>query len=684
MKKIITLSCLLIIIAGKAQTFNGNSGPITDNGQEIYFPIAVSGLTPAQIDSTFGLEQVCININHINVNELYISLMSPSGTIVELSAGSSISGPDYASTCFDNTSGSSITLGSAPFTGNFKPVGYLGRFNTGQPGNGIWNLIVKDGYPANGNAGTLVSCTLQFGSKSPAHPVLFNSSNLPIIFINTSQPIGDFTTTATMGIIDNGANRNNITDAWNNYNGKIRISTRGHTSKNYPKKSYSIETDDAAGMQLDVPLLGMPAENDWALIASYADKSMLRNCLTYNLFGSMGHYSPRFRNVELVIDNEYRGVYALVEKPKRNINRINIEKLDPTENTQPYVTGGYILKIDRTDSPGWYSYLPGNNTVGAKFYYQYSYPKSDEITSQQSSYIQNYMNDFENMMNSASYNDPNTGYPKYIDVNSFVDFLIINELSRNVDAYRLSAYLFKESTIKGGKISAGPVWDFDLAFHNANYGFADNTSGWAYMLQDITYPVPTWWTRLMQDTSFQNKVRCRWFTLRQNVLSLPSMNTWLDNSAYVLNEGLQRNFRFWPVLGAYIYPNPQSQAGANYSTELADVKNWLAARVAWIDANMPGQCAVGIEEENAIVKYLKVFPNPIQQKAVFSFTLEKQCDVSLCITDVAGKEVARYLNTKAPQGESEIIFDRSQVSSGIYFYQLQVNENIRTGKIIIQ
>jgi subtilisin-like proprotein convertase family protein len=682
-KKILIIFCLTLFITARSQVFTGTGGAITDNGQELYFPISVSGLS-APIDSVTGIEQVCINITHPNVSELYISLMSPSGTLVELTLGSSNSGADYLNTCFDNAAGNSITLASAPYTGTFKPVGFLGRFNTGQTGNGTWNLIVKDGFPVNGNVGNVVSWSLQFGSATPAHPVLFSSSNLPIVFINAAQPISDFSTTVTMGVVDNGSNRNNLSDAWNNYNGNVRINTRGHTSKNYPKKSYSIETNDVSGNQVDVPLLGMPAESDWALIANYSDKTLLRNCLSYDLFRSMGRYSPRYKNVELVINNEYRGVYTCVEKPKRNSNRINIEKLDPTENTIPYVTGGYVLKIDRNDSPGWYSYLPGNNTVGAKFYYQYSYPKSDEITSQQSSYIQTYMNDFENMMNSPGYADPNTGYPKYLDVNSFVDYFIISELSKNVDAYRLSAYIFKESDIKGGKISAGPVWDFDLAYHNANYGWADNTAGWAYTLDDASFPVPTWWMKLMQDTGFQNKLTCRWFTLRQNVLSLTNMNAWVDNNANILTESQQRNFKFWPVLGAYIFPNPQSQAGANYNSELGDLKNWLAGRVAWMDANMPGQCAVGMNEENSIVRSMKVFPNPIQQKAIFSLTLERSADISLSITDVAGKEVARYLNNKAPQGESEIVFDRGQIKEGIYFYQLQVDENMRTGKIIIQ
>lgn len=682
MKRSITLLFLFFCFVSKAQVFSGTGGPVQDNGQETYFTQTISTLSPGQIDSVFGLEEICISLIHPNVRELYIALQSPNGVIVELSAGSSVGGPDYLSTCFNNQAGTSITLGTTPYTGAFRPVGFLGRFNTGQPGNGNWTLIVKDGFPGS-NAGTLMSWDLKFGSTMPAHPVIFKSSNLPIVFINTSQPITDYTSTVTMGIVDNGTSRNNITDPWNGYGGKALIHIRGNTSKNYPKKSFALETIDMVGNETSVPILGMPSESDWALIASYADKTLLRNALSYDLFRQMGHYSPRFRNVEVVIDSEYRGVYAMVEKPKRNTNRINIEKLDPTENTMPYMSGGYIIKIDRPDEPGWQSLLPGNSVINAKFYYQYDYPKPNEITPQQVNYIQTYMNDFETMMNSSTYNDPVNGYPKYIDVNSFIDLLIINEVSKNVDGYKLSTYLVKESIIKGGKLSVGPVWDYDIAWHNCNYGGTDSPFGWAYPGQTTTEPSPMWWLRLMQDADFMNRLRCRWNELRQTILSINSLNSFIDGYAGQINEGQERNFRQWPILGAYIYPNPQNQAGANYGTEIADLKNWLVNRIAWMDANMVGDCAVGIEEQ-LVSDDIKVYPNPMQTSTTFAMKLEKTSDVSLCITDIAGKEVARYLNTNEPQGDAEIVVQRNNMSPGIYLYQLQVDKTVRTGKLVIQ
>lgn len=664
----------------KAQVFSGGGGLILNNGQDTYYPITISGLSPSAIDSTYGIEQVCFSITHPDVSELYIYLKSPSGIIVELTLGNSSSGSGFTNTCFDKNS-NTVTLGTSPYTGTFSPVGYLGRFNTGQAGNGTWNLIVHDGFPAT-NSGSLLSWNIKFGN-TPAHPVILNSSNLPLVFINTTQPITEVNTTVNMGIINNGSARNNLSDTWNGYNNKAEINIRGNSSKNYEKKSFSIETHDAAGNELNIPLLGMPAESDWVLSANYLDKTLIRNALTLDLYRSMGRYSSRYKNVELFLNNEYQGIYSLVEKPKRNINRINIAKLDPTDNTLPYVSGGYIIKIDRPIEDGWYSQLAGNCPANSKFYFQYVYPRDSDITVSQKNYIQTYVNDFETLMSSPTYSDPVNGYQKYIDTDAFIDFFIINELSKNIDGYRLSTYMYKKSIIEGGKFFIGPVWDYDIAWHNCNYNNAFSSVGWAYQLQDNSYPIPVWWTKFMQDPSFVTKLNCRWNTLRTNVLDVNRLHQYIDSSATVLDESQKRNFRQWPILGAYINPNPQNQTGATYISELNDLKTWITNRISWLDANITGGCVVGIKE-NSIVTNLIVYPNPMESKTTFSMKLESKADVSLCITDMVGKEVARFLNTNVQPGESKIAFERNQIPAGIYFYQLEANNSITSGKIVVQ
>lgn len=684
MNKLITSVFILFIFSIKAQVFNGPAGNILNNGQNTYFNLTVSGL-PSLIDSIFGLKEVCLNISHPKVEELHIYLKSPAGNIVELTEGTSCQGPNYLNTCFNNTVNTSITLGTAPYSGSYKPIGYLGRFNTGQTANGVWTLIVKD-YLAFVDSGNVVSWNLKFGN-SPPHPVVFNSSNLPIVVINSNnQLITGSKILVNMGIIDNGPVRNYLTDPYNNYNAKAMIHNRGNSTKNFEKKSYSFETRNPSGIKLTASILGMPLESDWELIAPYQDKSLLRIPLSYDLFRQMGHYASRYKNVEVLLNNEYQGIYTLLEKPKRDSNRINISKLTTLDNSGINVTGGYILKIDRSDAAGWFSLLPGNPPGVKHFYYQYVYPQDSVITTPQKNYIKNVLDSFETAMNSPTFANPTVGYSKYINVNSFIDFFIINELSKNVDAYKLSTFLYKDKITKGGKIHIGPVWDYDIAWHNCNYNNSFNATGWEYQAPDSTNPVPTWWNRLMQDSNFVNKLYCRWHQLRSGILSINHLNNYIDSSTNVLNESRIRNFKQWPVIGAFIYPNPQNQISSSYLAEVNDLKFWLANRIAWMDGAISGSCTVTGIKENTLNNNdnLFVYPNPFSTSVTFAMNLSQGANVSLKIVDATGKEVGVLISEYRPAGESKIVYDRKQSQAGIYFYQLKINDTVKTGKIILQ
>ena len=183
----------------------------------------------------------------------------------------------------------------------------------------------------------------------------------------------------------------------------------------------------------------MPEENDWILYGPYADQTLLRNALTYKLFEKMGHYAPRNKYCELFINNDYVGIYLFIEKIKRDKNRIDIEEID-----EKNISGGYILKVDHmningnsvTEAEYWdsnYLSIGGDST-----YFQYYYPKYDEITNDQKNYIQYFIDEFEDQLNSTFGIDD---LENKIDFNSAIDFFIIQELSKNIDAYRLSTYL---------------------------------------------------------------------------------------------------------------------------------------------------------------------------------------------------------------------------------------------------
>lgn len=423
--------------------------------------------------------------------------------------------------------------------------------------------------------------------------VNLTSSNLPIFVINTNgQKIPDEPKIKVhLGIIYNGEGiRNNISDSFNHYNGYIEIEIRGSSSQIFPKKSYAVETIDAKGNSIDTSLLGLPAENDWIFYGPYPDKSLIRDVLSYKLFADMGHYASRSKFFELIINNEYVGVYALLEKIKRDKNRVDIAKLNPEDIEGDELTGGYIFKIDKTEGSntnGWYStFLPYPN-AWQRVLYQYHYPEGDEIVYQQSEYLKNKVYEFESCMNSSSFNQPFDGYYDKIGLDSFVDGFIISELSRNVDGYRLSLFMHKDKDSNGGKIRFGPIWDYNFTFGNADYYSAWSTSGWQLYVdfRDDPFQPPFWWRKLMTDKIFTNKISARWNKLIQSELSSQRILHLVDSLSALLNEAQQRNFSKWKILGTYVWPN--YFIGNTFESEINYLKTWITYRINWMNSIIP-------------------------------------------------------------------------------------------------
>lgn len=665
-----------------AQTYSGSPNAlIPDGGPTVTFPINVTGLNPSTIDSIFGLETVCIDITHTWDADLNISLQAPDGTTVDLTVGNGGSGDDYNNTCFNAGASTSIVAGNPPFTGSFKPQGFLGNINNGQNGNGTWNLVITDTYPA--DQGTLISWSLTFGNNPATPPFTFSSSNLPIIVINTNnQGIPDEPKImADMGIIYNGIGvRNYMSDPWNHYNGKVGIETRGSSSQTFPQKSYGIETIDLAWNKFNVPLLGMHSEHDWILYAPYDDKTLMRNALTYELCRKMGHWASNTRFCELVVNGQYQGVYVLMEKIKRDNDRVDIAKLTIADTTGDDVTGGYIFKVDKqtgNGGGGWTSnYLPAvtpNN--GQTIFFQYDYPSDAAITQQQQNYIQMYVDSFETALASTNFAHPTQGFRKYADVTSFIDYFLMNELSKNVDGYRLSTYLHKDKYSKGGKLTAGPAWDFNLAWWNADYCSGDSYTGWAYQFGSTCpgdyWQIPFWWQRMYQDTNFANQVRCRWEYLRGNLLSTAHLDSLIDSMVVDVNEAQARHFITWPILGVYTWPNPSPIPGT-YQGEIDALKAWIMNRTGWMDANLPGNCIdVGVAEGSAITTGINAFPNPFSNTVTLDFSLVKPASVVLEIYNSLGEKI-RAVPYAGTAGNNQLQLDLSgnSIAEGVYLVKL--------------
>lgn len=430
------------------------------------------------------------------------------------------------------------------------------------------------------------------------HPEL-TESNLPIVVINTFGVCvaDDPKISASMGIIYNGEGEiNHIEDPFNDYNGNIGIETRGHSTQMFPKKSYGFETRDNIGQNLDVSLLNLPADNDWILYAPYTDKSMLRNVISFDIGRKMGDsYCSRAVYCELVLNNDYKGVYVLMEKIKKGEKRVDIATLKPDEVYGDDLTGGYILAVDWRDNDftynvdGWLSNPVPAYPNAMDITFQFYYPKVDEIAEAQRNYIKSYITSAEKALIGQYFTNSLSGYQKYFDVPSFVDLMLLNEITKEVDKYRLSQYFFKEKDSDGGKLHAGPAWDFNLGYGNVDYWSPGiDYTGWVYTnVQPYDYSIMYWWKRLMEDSYFRDLARTRWLDLRQNELSDLRLNSVIDSALNIINVPKNRNYERWPILGTYVWPNFDWQYNT-YQDEVTYFKNFLFNRVHWMDGNLPG------------------------------------------------------------------------------------------------
>mgnify|MGYP000244608141 FL=1 len=512
-------------------------------------------------------------------------------------------------------------------------------------------------------------------------PTEFTTSHLPIVVVNTNgQDIpNDYKITAHMGIINNDLGEtNHLSDPYNHYDGFVGIELRGSSTLWFPKKQFAVETRDSLGENKNVSLLGMPVENDWIFNAPYTDKSLMRNVLIYKMAQDAGRYASRSHYFELVLNGDYRGVYVMLEKIKRDDNRVDIANLNPENVSGDDLTGGYIIKIDKWDGEnvdGWYSEPQLENYSG--FYYQYHYPKPDDIVPEQQEYIIDYIDNFEQVMISENFSDPTSGYPSIIHWDSFVDFLIMQEITKNVDGYRLSSYLYKDKDSNDGRLVAGPIWDFNLGFGNADYYEGWDTQGWQVEaeLPLDDFGNPFWWYLIWSDESFRWSVQQRWHELRQNMLSNAAVNTVIDSLRDHIGVAADRNFERWPTLGEYVWPN--YFIGETYEEEVEYLRDWIMTRMEWMDNELLATYGNGylVPEVFALNP---VYPNPFNRAVSIRYLLPIDTNIKLDVFNANGVHVYRLFEGKKHAGIHTSPWDGrnkygQDVSSGMYIILLEAD-----------
>ncbi|MDR0829325.1 MAG: CotH kinase family protein [Prevotellaceae bacterium] len=349
--------------------------------------------------------------------------------------------------------------------------------------------------------------------------------------------------------------------------GETDIKGRGNSTWDFPKKPYSLK------LQPKKSVLGMPSHKRWALLANFADKTLLRTEVGYKLgeiFNNMA-WHPHAEQVNLYMNEEYRGVYQISEVIKIDNNRVNIQEIS-TSNPN----GGFIVECDWRNGEEFHFH---SNRYG-NVWFNCSDPDENlnaTATNGQTLFniIKNRILNAETVLYSSNFKNEQTGYRQYLDVNSFIDWFLVNEIVKNVDAkFALSVFLYYNPATQ--KIYLGPIWDFDLGCGNNNYSDAEFSTGWW-----VKYS--PWFEQLFQDAYFKNLVKQRWNEKKSQVIDLQNF---IAQRSVKMDKAQQQNFKKWTILNLWIWPN--RIVTGSYSGEINEMQSWLNQRVTWLDGAING------------------------------------------------------------------------------------------------
>ena len=397
-------------------------------------------------------------------------------------------------------------------------------------------------------------------------------SNLPVMMIDTrkQQIMKDSTVWADVAIMDSDSGQNDIMGMVDS----VLVATvkyRGASSySSFDKPQYRITFyRKENGKALDYDLFGLGADSEWVLNGPFLDRTLLRNYLVYTLSGEIMEWAPGCTFFELFVNGKYQGVYLAVEPVTNGASRLRLSEFGLLSGAT-----AYIVKRDRvgTELNVLHTYGERNGYTSQEL--SVGYPGKNDLTKEQFTWIERDISQFEQALYSESFADPDIGYSRYIDVNSFVDYFIINEFAMNHDASVLSTYVYKEL---GGKTQLC-VWDFNNGFDNYQ---------WFTMDSQEFYVVETnWFDRLLQDRNFVEKVEQRYQELRRTTLSDEHIAEVLTHGREMLGPAVERNFAKWGYTFEVMYLAPEFRDPQNYEQAITQLETVIAERLAFLDTNM--------------------------------------------------------------------------------------------------
>ncbi len=404
---------------------------------------------------------------------------------------------------------------------------------------------------------------------------------------------------------------------------RIVIDRRGSSTLGNAKYNINMEARRARNDEdRAVSLMGMADGSDYVFTGPFDfDRSEIHNPFIYALSNRIGRYAPDTRLAEVFMEvnggalnftgtasGDYYGIYNVVEKIRRDKNRVDVHKLDTYDNSTVAQTGGFIFKVDRLDS-GDSGFNAGGQSMA------YYYPKEVLIKSPQrapqATHLSTYITNFNTALQSATWNNPTTGYAAFLDIPEAIDHHLLNLWPINVDGFRLSGYWHKE---RGGKLVAGPIWDFDRTMFCASDSRADNPAAWIGGGDATPFFTYTWWNRLFADIDFYQKYIDRWQSLRRGAFSQANVEGLLSTlNAQMSAEAINRDVARWNMAKrAWTRPfSPFTAMPASQTAEVQRIKDWLQQRANFIDSQWVGPVTASIAEGNVVAGTQVTLSGPV-------------------------------------------------------------------------
>lgn len=337
------------------------------------------------------------------------------------------------------------------------------------------------------------------------------------------------------------------------FSAPMGIRGRGNSTWSFPKKPWKVKLDSKAS------IFGMGADKEWCLLANYADRTLIRNILAMKLSEICGFaWTPHMYSVHVYLNNKYQGVYTLCEHKKVHKDRVDID-LD---------AGDVYLEIEQQqdETTCWWT------GMGVPMMFSDPEEPSAELLAE----IKKWFKDFETSLYSKDIADPKKGYAAYIDVDSFIDYYIVQELAKNTDGnLRKSSFITKK---KGQKMEMYHLWDFDLTFGNSG-GLLHDPEGFFIKDYNPSWQIgDNWFNRMMTDPAFVERLQARWNELYPQ---LQSMVAFIDEQAFILDKAQKENFKVWSIWESVDWVDCPSLG--SYQKEVAFLKEFYSERLEWMN-----------------------------------------------------------------------------------------------------